>query len=59
MAVPDSINSHTVGAHRIGHQVDFRELCLQGKLHDYYKIMRNTKQKDSVFDIKMTCVLSV
>lgn len=51
MAVPDSINSHTVGAHRIGHEVDFRELCLQGKLH---KIMRNTKQKDSMFDINMT-----
>lgn len=33
MAVPYRINVHIVGAYGIGHQVDFRELCLKGQQH--------------------------
>lgn len=33
MPIPDCINVHIVGACGIGHQVDFRELCLKGQRH--------------------------
>lgn len=31
MAAPNCINVHIVGACGVGHQVDFRELCLKGQ----------------------------
>lgn len=31
MSIPDRINVHIVGACGIGHQVDFRELSLEGQ----------------------------